>query len=128
MHRTPLRIGVFVLAVLVTAGLGFRAYEDEHQLSAARAEAARISGVAAQAFEKLADLRASLHAYVAPGQDIAFWTKRAQATVDALRQDMSKLLTACFDAGDGKRVGSFEPDGGGAIFFRAEWPVTPPAC
>lgn len=91
MHRTPLRIGLFVLAVLVTAGLALRAYQDEQHLSAARAEAARISGVGAQAFEKLADLRASLHAYVAPGQDIAFWAKRAQATLDALRQDLAAL-------------------------------------
>jgi len=99
MHRTPLRIGLLVLAMLVTAGLGIRAYEDEHQLSAARAESARLSGVAAQAFEKLADLRASLHAYVAPGQDIAFWTKRAQATLDALRQDLTTLNAAAAPVG-----------------------------
>lgn len=94
MHRTPLRIGLLVLAVLATAGLGLRAVEDEHQLSAARAEAARTSGVAAQAFEKLADLRADLHAYVAPGQEMPFWAKRAQGTIDALRQDLTTLNAA----------------------------------
>ena len=35
-----------------------------------------------QTAELLLDVRASLHAYVAPGQGLPFWGKRAQETID----------------------------------------------
>jgi hypothetical protein len=41
--------------------------------------------------ELLLDLRASLHAYVAPGQGLPFWGKRAQETLDQLRQSLVTL-------------------------------------
>ena len=44
-----------------------------------------------QTAELLLDLRASLHAYVAPGQGLPFWGKRAQETLDQLRQSLVEL-------------------------------------
>ena len=41
--------------------------------------------------ELLLDVRASLHAYVAPGQGLPFWGKRAQETIDSLRQSVVDL-------------------------------------
>jgi hypothetical protein len=39
----------------------------------------------------LHDVRASLHAYVAPGQGLPFWGKRAQETIDQLRESLLDL-------------------------------------
>ena len=36
MHRLSLRIGLLVLGIAITAGLGYRAYQDERALTAAR--------------------------------------------------------------------------------------------
>src|SRR6185503_19890472 len=55
-----------------------------------RAETAALAAVA-QTAELLLDVRASLHAYVAPGQGLPFWGKRAQETIDRLRQSLIDL-------------------------------------
>lgn len=91
MHRLSLRIGLLVLGIAITAGLGYRAYQDERALTAARTDAAHVATLSTQAADKLADLRASLHAYVAPGQNLPFWATKAQTTMDALRQDVATL-------------------------------------
>ncbi len=70
--------------LLVTAGLAYRTLQDEDALN--REQRAATAGVAAvnKTAELLLDLRASLHAYVAPGQGLPFWGKRAQETLDQL--------------------------------------------
>src|SRR5688572_31331162 len=79
MDRKPYRFGLLIIGLLVTAGLGFRAVEDETSLGRASREGAAHDRAAGQALEALLDLRASLHAYVAPGQGVPFWSRRSRS-------------------------------------------------
>jgi hypothetical protein len=91
MFRRSVRIACLVVGLLATAGLTYRALQDEEALNRERQAAAARTIAVAQATELLLDLRASLHAYVAPGQGLPFWGKRAQETIDRLRQSLVEL-------------------------------------
>jgi hypothetical protein len=88
MDQKPYRFGLLIIGLLVTAGLGYRVAEDETSLGRAYREGVAHDRAAGHALEALLDLRASLHAYVAPGQGVPFWSKRAQATLDSLREQL----------------------------------------
>ena len=88
MDQRPYRFGLLIIGLLVTVGLGYRAVEDETSLGRAYREGVAHDRAAGHALEALLDLRASLHAYVAPGQGVPFWSKRAQATLDSLREQL----------------------------------------
>ena len=91
MYSKPFRIGLVALAMLLTLGLAYRAFDDEAALSRERQEGASADAGVGKALELLLDIRASLHAYVAPGQGLPFWTKRAQENIDALRDTLVSL-------------------------------------
>src|SRR4051794_25904751 len=91
MYRTPVRIAVLIVGLLLTAGLGYRVVHDEQSLNLSRRDAAASDALAGEVDEALIDLRASLHAYVAPGQGLPFWAKRAQGTLDGLRDNLKSL-------------------------------------
>ena len=78
MDQKPYRFGLLIIGLLVTAGLGYRAVEDETSLGRASREGVAHDRAAGQALEALLDLRASLHAYVAPGQGLPFWSRPAE--------------------------------------------------
>ena len=80
MFRRSVRIACLVLGLLATAGVAYRTLQDEDALSRERAAAASAQAAVSRTAELLLDLRASLHAYVAPGQGLPFWGKRAQET------------------------------------------------
>jgi hypothetical protein len=94
MDRKPYRFGLLIIGLLVTAGLGFRAVEDETSLGRASREGVAHDRAADQAIEALLDLRASLHAYVAPGQGVPFWSRRSEEILDRLREQLAALDTA----------------------------------
>jgi hypothetical protein len=94
MFSKPVRFGLLIVGLLITAALGYRAVADDASLGRAYREAVNHGRAAAQAHEALLDLRASLHAYVAPGQGVPFWSRRAQLTIDALREHLATLDTA----------------------------------
>ena len=94
MHRKPYRFGLLIIGLLVTTAAGYRAVEDEASLGRASREGVAHDRAAGQALEALLDLRASLHAYVAPGQGVPFWSARAEKTIDALRGHLVMLDTA----------------------------------
>jgi hypothetical protein len=91
MFRRSVRIACLVVGLLATAGLTYRALQDEDALNRERQSAAARAMAVARAAELLLDLRASMHAYVAPGQGLPFWGKRAQETIDQLRQSLVEL-------------------------------------
>ncbi len=93
------RIGVVLFGLLVTAGLGYRAVLDEYALSELLRSRAAIDRSAEDAAAALASLRASLHAYVAPGQGLAFWSSRATAQLDTFREKLLALDTAIAASG-----------------------------
>jgi hypothetical protein len=91
MFRRSVRIACLVVGLLATAGLTYRALQDEDALNRERQSAAKASAAVVQSTELLLDLRASMHAYVAPGQGLPFWGKRAQEKIDQLRQSLLDL-------------------------------------
>jgi hypothetical protein len=91
MFRGPVRIAVLIVGLVLTAGAAYRAYDDEAALTRVRQEAAAAEAAAGKATELLLDIRAALHAYVAPGQGLPFWAKRAQEDIDNLRQTLVSL-------------------------------------
>ena len=91
MDRKPYRFGLLIIGLLVTVGLGLRAMENENSLGRASREGAAHDRAADQALEALLDLRAALHAYVAPGQGVPFWSRRSEELLDTLREQLVVL-------------------------------------
>jgi hypothetical protein len=91
MLRRTARIACLVVGLLITAGLAYRTLQDEDALNRERRSASAGAAAVSKAQGSLLDLRASLHAYVAPGQGLPFWGKRAQETLDQVRQSLSDL-------------------------------------
>jgi hypothetical protein len=94
MFSKPVRFGLLIVGLLITAGLTYRAVGDEASLGRAYRQAVAHSRAATQALEALLDLRASLHAYVAPGQGVPFWSRRAQDSINTLREQLAALDAA----------------------------------
>ena len=91
MYRRSVRIACLVIGLLATAGVAYRILHDEDALNRERRAESAAQAAVAQAAELLLDVRASLHAYVAPGQGLPFWGKRAQESIDRLRQSLIDL-------------------------------------
>ena len=94
MFSKSVRLGLLIVGLLVTAAFAYRAVDDEASLGRAYRDATSHGRAAAQALEALLDLRASLHAYVAPGQGVPFWSRRAHESIDALREHLATLDAA----------------------------------
>lgn len=99
MHRKPYRFGLLIIGLLVTAALGYRAVEDESSLGRASRDGVAHDRAADQALEALLNLRASLHAYVAPGQGLPFWARRSEEIIELLRERLVVLDTALAQRG-----------------------------
>jgi GAF domain len=99
MFRRSVRIACLVIGLLATAGIAYRIFQDEDALARERQSAAAGTAAVGRTAELLLDLRASLHAYVAPGQGLPFWGKRAQETLDQLRQSLIDLDRMATPAG-----------------------------
>jgi hypothetical protein len=91
MFRRPARIAVLIVGLLLTIGAGYRAVDDDASLERERRDAATADAAVVKTSELLLDIRASLHAYVAPGQGLPFWAKRAQENIDNLHQSLVAL-------------------------------------
>ncbi len=99
MSRKPARFGLLIVGLLITAALAFRAVDDEASLGRAYRESVAHNLAAGQALEALLDLRASLYAYVAPGQGVPFWSRRSVQSLDNLRQHLVTLDAAVAPTG-----------------------------
>ena len=107
MFRRSVRITCLLIGLLATAGVAYRILHDEDVLGRERQRAAAGQAAISQASELLLDVRASLHAYVAAGQGLPFWAKRAQETIDRLRQSLVELDKMITPAG-GSLAGSLD--------------------
>jgi hypothetical protein len=105
MFSRTARIACLVVGLLATAGLAYRTLQDEDALNRERRSAAAGTAAVSKAEGLLLDLRASLHAYVAPGQGLPFWGKRAEDNLDQLRQIHAELDVQ-FTPHCGTRAGS----------------------
>lgn len=80
-----------LIAITAIAAAGYRIFRYEQQLvGETRALTAGI-GWADAAVETVGELKAALHAYVAPGQSPDFWTSRAGTLLDKLRGALLEL-------------------------------------
>jgi hypothetical protein len=94
MSRKPVRFGLLIVGLLITAAVALRAVDNEASLGRAYRESVAHNIAAGQALEALQDLRASLYAYVAPGQGVPFWSRRSEQLLDSLRQHLVTLDAA----------------------------------
>jgi hypothetical protein len=88
MNRKPVRFGLLIVGLLVTVVLGYRAVQDEASLGRTSREWDAADRAAEQAHAALLSLRGALHAYVAPGQGLPFWSGRSGEALDALRKNL----------------------------------------
>ena len=91
MFRKTVRIACLVIGLLATSGLAYRTLQDEDALEREQLAAVTAQAAVTDTAELLHELRASLHAYVAPGQGLPFWGKRAQETIGQLRESLADL-------------------------------------
>jgi hypothetical protein len=94
MMRPFVRIVVLLVTVAITAGVVWKATINEQERGRRRLASQQYDAAAADAIYQLADLRNSLHAYVAPGQSEIFWSQRAQAQLENIRQRVQELEPA----------------------------------
>ena len=99
MFRRTVRIACLVVGILATAGLSYRIFQNENTLTAEQRSASVALDAAAQTAELLLDLRGSLHAYVAPGQGLPFWAKRAHDDIESMRESLTTLDKALSASG-----------------------------
>ena len=99
MGRRSARISLFVVALLVSAVLGYRALADERAWTSARHDSAGIDQAAEEALGALLDARGSMYAYVAPNQGTEFWGRRVSTLLDSLRQRLVTLDAALAGSG-----------------------------
>jgi hypothetical protein len=91
MTRRSVRVTLVAIGVLLTAALGYRVFDDERQLTSERQQLSSIDSSIDDVLRTLADVRAALHAYVAPGQRSSVWETRSAALLDKLRQQLIAL-------------------------------------
>ena len=94
MSRKPVRFGLLIVGLLITAAVAYRAAANEASLGRAYRESVAHNMAAGQALEALLDLRGALHAYVAPGQGVPFWSRRAEQLLNTLREQLVSLDAA----------------------------------
>jgi len=116
MFRRTVRIACLLLGLLATAGLVFRALQDENALNKARQDAAVADAAVRKTSELLLDIRGSMHAYVAPDQELPFWAKRTQENIDVLHRSLL-ALNAIVTANGGSLAESLDSVGQLTAFF-----------
>jgi hypothetical protein len=93
MSRRSLRVLLVLLALTTASAAAYRGFNNELMRQEVRHAFRRSDQAAEQALAQMAELRASMHAYVAAGQSEAYWTTRAAALLDAVRARVLQLDT-----------------------------------
>jgi hypothetical protein len=88
-----------LVGVLVSVGLGYETVEGVRAFDQAQQKADALDRAAEDTIVQLTDLGAVMRAYVAAGQDIAPWSRRAVMLLDSLRQNLMTLDAAVATSG-----------------------------
>jgi hypothetical protein len=99
MARRWLRVSVLLLALAATGAGGWRVTANELARRDARLSVESVDRAAAEALAALAETRASIYAYVAPGQADADWSARTAASIAAIRARTLEVDGAATAAG-----------------------------
>jgi hypothetical protein len=94
MANRILRAIVILVALAAQAGAGYNVWEIEQHVSADRGAADTFERQARQMTLGLADLRAAFQAYVADGQNAAFWEKTATDLLQTATSQAASLRAA----------------------------------
>lgn len=88
-----------VAAIALAALAAYRVLENERRLAVDVMSTRAIERSSEAALTTVEELKASLHAYVAPGQGLPFWASRAGLLLDRLRGSLLELDRAASAAG-----------------------------
>jgi hypothetical protein len=94
-----IRFLLAVLAIVAAAGAAYRILQDEQRLTSDIVASRRAATAAEAAMVSIDDLKATLFAYVAPGQTLDFWASRSAALLDKLRAALLELDAAASAGG-----------------------------
>jgi hypothetical protein len=94
-----IRFLLAVLAIAAASAAAYRVVENEQRLGQDNAAARSAIFSADAALAAVEELKATLHAYVAPGQGADFWTARAGLLLDKARSALLELDPAASAAG-----------------------------
>lgn len=89
-----MRLAVVLTALAATAGLGYRAFQDELARGAGAAATRATVDLADGAITTTGDLRAALHAYIAPEQIAQGWIARGPELLGQLQSALASLAEA----------------------------------
>ena len=83
---------IFTVAALAAFGLaGFFVFRSEQHITRVRGAARAFNDAVRDAVGSLSELRMSQAAYVATGQDVAFWVPKATSAADSLNGSVAQL-------------------------------------
>jgi hypothetical protein len=94
-----LRFVLALIAITAIAATGYRIFQAEQQLTTETRALLGGTDSADAAIETVSEIKAALHAYVAPGQSLDYWSARARALVDKLRGTLLELDRTTASAG-----------------------------
>ena len=80
-----------LIAITAIAAAGYRIFRAEQQLTTETRALVAGTDSADAAIETVGEIKAALHAYVAPGQSLDYWTARARSLLDKLRGTLLEL-------------------------------------
>jgi hypothetical protein len=86
-----IRFLLAVVAIAAASAATYRVLQNEQRLARDMPATRRAALAADSALSSAEELKAALHAYVAPGQDTDFWTTRARLLLDKLRSTLLEL-------------------------------------
>jgi hypothetical protein len=88
------RFVIALLAIGLASGAAYRIIQHERQLAIVADASQRANDAAESAMATVSELKAALHAYVAPGQGRDFWTARSAMLLEKLRASLLDLESA----------------------------------
>src|SRR5262245_41814760 len=91
MRSRWVRLISSVAALAAFGGAGFFVYRSEQHIARTRGAAQAFNDAVRDAAGSLSELRMSQAAYVATGQDVAFWAPKATAAAAGLNASVAQL-------------------------------------
>ncbi len=85
------RFVIALLAIGLASGAAYRIVQHERQLATVTDASQRVNDAAESSIATVSELKAALHAYVAPGQGQDFWTARSAMLLEKLRGSLRDL-------------------------------------
>jgi hypothetical protein len=88
------RFVIALLAIGLAAGAAYRIVQHERELAVVTDASRHANDAAESSIATISELKAALHAYVAPGQGQDFWTSRSAVLLEKLRASVAELESA----------------------------------